>query len=102
MEEIKVKTDGDGLAKRAEKIIEKEKQMISRKIEEQKAAGPFTTEKLLGVAMLGAFGSLLLYYVYYSMPEETRSNVTNKIKNSAKQYANEVFPQLMKQGVERM
>lgn len=52
------------------------------------ADGPceVTPQKLVGVALLGALGSLAIYYIYSSLSEETRQalkdNVTSAIKSN--------------------
>lgn len=52
------------------------------------ADGPceVTPQKLVGVALLGALGSLAIYYIYSSLSEETRQalkdNVTSAVKSN--------------------
>jgi hypothetical protein len=91
---VKIKKNGEGVMSKVGTFIEKEKEMINRKIEEQKSAGPFTTEKLVSVSLLGALTGLVLYYTYYSLPQETRHNINEKVKSNARKYASEMFPAL--------
>jgi hypothetical protein len=91
---VKIKKNGEGVMSKVGDFIEKEKHMISQKIEEQKSSGPFTTEKLVSVSLLGALTGLVFYYTYYSLSEETRHNINQKVRTNAKKYVGEMFPML--------
>jgi hypothetical protein len=41
-------------------------------------------QKLLGIATLGALGALALYYIYYSLGEETRQSIRDNVASTLK------------------
>ena len=45
---------------------------------------PYTPEKLMGVAILGAFGSLLAYYLYNQLDRDKRKELRETAMNLAK------------------
>lgn len=43
-----------------------------------------TPQKLMGVALLGALGSLALYYIYASLSDETRQSLKDNVSAALK------------------
>ena len=41
-------------------------------------------EKLLGVALLGALGSVILFYIYQQLGEDTKRNVRENVVSAVK------------------
>lgn len=50
----------------------------------------FTPQKAAAVAVLGAVGSLLLYYVYCSLSDETREAICENVTSTLKQNLNKL------------
>ncbi len=54
---------------------------------------PYTPEKLAGVALLGAVGSLLLYYLYNQLDgekrERLRESLVTAVKSQVRQWSEE-------------
>ena len=54
---------------------------------------PFTAPKLAGVALLGALGSVALYYVYATLSPETRQNMWDTAAAKLKTVAQSISSQ---------
>ncbi|MEW6281838.1 MAG: hypothetical protein AB1758_24745 [Candidatus Eremiobacterota bacterium] len=59
-------------------------------LDEELEGDPYAPEKLVGVAVLGALGSLLLYYLFHQLDsdrkEAVKSNVLATLKNQVRRW----------------
>lgn len=46
--------------------------------------GPFTADKIFGVALLGAISGVLLYYIYHQLGDDTKSAVKEAMVSGLK------------------
>jgi hypothetical protein len=49
-----------------------------------------SAQKMMGVALLGALGSLTLYYIYQSLGQDTRDAIKENITAALKQNLNKL------------
>ncbi|MBM3460789.1 MAG: hypothetical protein FJX76_01680 [Armatimonadetes bacterium] len=49
-----------------------------------------SAQKMMGVALLGALGSLTLYYIYMSLGDDTREAIKENITAALKQNLNKL------------
>jgi hypothetical protein len=52
--------------------------------EENNCGKDIPLDKLLGVALLGALGSVILFYIYQQLPAETKSTVKENVIGAVK------------------
>jgi hypothetical protein len=56
-------------------------------LEEDHLENPYTPARVLGVALLGALGGLLLYYLYNQLDTEQRENIKETLVKGLKAQA---------------
>ena len=64
---------------RGREVVEAPKKKMRKR-----SSGPFTFEKVLGVALLGAISGVLIYYVYNHLGEDTRKAVKEAVVSGVK------------------
>jgi len=82
-QEILIPTGDDTMANEIESY---ENEVVER-------SNPYTPEKVLGVAFLGAAAGVLLYYIYNQLGEESKAAVKNTIVDQVKSQVRQIIAQ---------